>query len=663
MKNIDKIIEDNSLEYGNYIIKNRALPDLRDGMKPVYRRILYTMYEMKSYTFTKSQNIVGQVMKYHAHGDSYGTVVGLAQKDAHLTPLIVGKGNFAQHTSRDLAYGAARYTEAKLSEISKEILRELDSKTVEFIPNFDGTRTLPEILPVKFPAILHYAQEGIAYSMSSRLASFNLVELNNAVIKYINTKEKTILIPDFATGGFVIDNKDVFQKINYEGLGTLRLRARAKIKGNIISITEIPYSTTREQIIEKAVELVKSGKLKEISDIKDLTGLHGMEIEIVCKKNIDMKLLLEKLYQKTPMEGTYSCNMNILHNGLPKVMGVWEIIDKWLMWRASCIRRGLAYEIENLNKKLHLLKGLEEVLLDIDRTIQIIRHIDEDKINISLMTEFNLDEIQADYIANMKLKNINKDYIIKQTKNVQVVEKLIVSKNKILNSDKSILSIICNDLKSINSAYGQARKTELLIIDETIKKAISKAKKEVVDYNVKLVVTKEGYVKKLNTSTRSEQKLKDRDIIIEEFDTNNKNELVVFSKTDAFKIKIDTLSNSKSSDMGDYIPNIIGVNEITGYTIVDKNYKFILVCYDNGKVAKVDLASFKTKTNRKKLSNSLSKNAKVVNILSFKDEEEFILIDKKNREIVKHTNELVTKTLRSTQGVNAARNIINIKKK
>jgi len=662
MKNIVNILNDNSLEYAAYVISDRALPDIRDGLKPVHRRILFTMDRMNAYSFTKSANIEGKTMETHPHGGSYGAMVGMVQKDSNLTPYIIGKGNFAQHTSRDLQPGAPRYTEAKVSPLAKEILKDLDKKTVNYIPNYDGTIMMPEVLPVKFPTVLHTAQEGIAYGMASRIPSFNLIELNNAIIHYINTEEKTLLIPDFATGGYVINNKDVFEKINDEGSGSLRLRAKVEIKGNVLSITEIPYSTTREQIIEKVIELVKGGKLKEVTDIKDLTGLHGMEIEITCKKNTDMRLLLERLYQNTSMENAYSCNMNILHNGLPKVMGVWEIIDKWLDWRMDCIKNGLMHEIENLNQKLHLLKGLEKVLLDIDKAIEIIRRSDEDVINSNLKIEFNIDDIQADYISNMKLKNINKDYIIKQIKDIEALEDLISVKNNVLNSDESIKYIICEDLKSINSKYGQERKTQILTIDEKIKEVISKAKKEVPDYSVKLLVTKEGYVKKQNTSVRADQKLKDGDVVLEEFDTNNKNELVVFSGTDAFKIKIDALSNSKPSDMGDYIPNIIGVSEVVGYTVVDENYKFILVCYDNGKVAKVDLESFRTETSRKKLANSLNKNAKVVNILSFKNEEEFILIDKKNKEIVKHTQDLITKASRSTQGVNVARNIVNIKK-
>lgn len=663
MKNIVNILNDNSLEYAAYVISDRALPDLRDGMKPVYRRILYTMERMNAYSFTKSANIEGKTMEIHPHGGSYGTMVGMVQRDTNLTPYIIGKGNFAQHTSRDLQPGAPRYTEAKLSSLGKDILKDLDKKIVDFVPNYDGTIMMPEVLPVKFPSVLHYAQEGIAFGMSSRIPSFNLVELNDAVIKYIKTKERTILIPDFATGGYIIDNKEIFERVNNEGLGTLRLRAKTEIKNNVISIIEIPYSTTREQIIEKIIELVKSGKLKEITDIKDLTGLHGMEIEITCKKNTDMKLLLEKLYQNTPMESTYSCNMNMLYNGLPKVVGVWEIVDKWTEWRIGCIKRGLSNEIDTLTKKLHISKGLEKVLLGIDRAVEIIRKSDEIDINPNLIAEFKIDEIQADYISNMKLKNINKDYINKHVKEIESLEEVIKSKLDIMNSDNSILEIICNDLKCINETYGQERRTQPLTIDEAIKKTISKVKKEIADYTVKVIVTKDGYVKKLNSSVRAEQRLKDGDVILEEFDTNNKNELVIFSGTDAYKLKLDVLSNSKPSDMGDYIPNIIGTPEIIGYTIVDDSYKFILVCYENGKIAKVDLSSFKTETSRKKLSNSLSNKAKVVNILSFKEEEEFILIDKKGKEIIKNTRDLTTKALRSTQGVNVARNIVNIKKR
>lgn len=658
--NIAKIIKENSLEFGQYVIKHRALPDLRDGMKPVHRRILYTMDKMKAYSFTKSQNISGSVTKLHPHGDVYPTMVTMAQTDGNLTPYIVGKGNFSQHTSRDLQAGASRYTEAKLSDMGKDILKELDKKTVEYIPNFDGSLMMPEVLPVKFPAVLHYAQEGIAYSMASKIPSFNLKELCEAVIKYVQTGEETVLIPDFATGGYVLNQPAVFEKINKSGIGSIRLRAKAEIKKNTISITEIPYSTTREAIIDKVIDLVKAGKLKEVTDIKDLTGLHGMEIEITCKKSADMELVLEKLYQNTPLETSYSCNMNVIVDGLPKVLGVWGIVDEWTKWRTGCIRKGLTNDIAAMSKKLHLLKGLEAALLDIDSVIHIIRYEPEETLMSTLEDALDISPTQAEYIANMKLRNINKDYITKQIQEIHAVEAELKRLKEILDSDDAVNELMFADLKEVADKYGQERKTKLITIDKNVKEKINKIKNEVPDYNVRVIVTKDGYVKKLRLAANGEQKLKDGDSVVREFMTNNRNELVVFSGTDAYKIKLDSLTDCKSNMLGDYIPTLIGVKDIIGYTVVDDRYKNLVILYDNGKVAKVDIESFKTESNRKKLANSLYKGAAVVKIFTLEEDVPVVLTNKKGKKHEKHTSELQPKKSRATQGVTWIKNLIDI---
>ncbi|MDR4281747.1 DNA topoisomerase, partial [Bacillus subtilis KCTC 1028 = ATCC 6051a] len=424
-KNIEQIIENNMMEYSAYILLDRALPDLRDGLKPVHRRILYSMYLQKAFKFTKSANVAGQVMKLHPHGSSYGSMVGMVQKDRHIIPMLEGKGNFGQYTSRDLMPAADRYSEVKLSEISIDMMQNFDKNVVDFIDNYDGTMKMPEVLPVKFPSILAYSNSGIGVGFSSSIPSFNLKELTEAIVKYIETGEKTVLVPDFATGGLIVKEDNVFRQLNEEGRGTVKIRGKAEIVKNEIHITEIPYSTTREAIIEKIVELNKAGKLKEVTDVKDLTGLKGMLITITARRNTDMNVLLEKLYKFTPLQSTFSANMNMLVDDLPKVLGVWQTIDKWLEWRTTCIKRGLSHDIETMTRKLHLLQGLEKVLLDIDEAIEIIRRSSQDQIEPNLQKHFGIDFEQAKEVANMKLRNINREYIIKKIEDIDKFEKTI----------------------------------------------------------------------------------------------------------------------------------------------------------------------------------------------------------------------------------------------
>lgn len=659
-KNIQYVIKDNMLNYSNYTIKNRALPDLRDGHKPVTRRILYAMHTKKCVSYTKSATTTGYVFPYHPHGDTYPTVVNMVQKDNNLTPYIEGKGNFAQHTSREMQPAAPRYTEVKLSEMSKDILKDLNKGTVDFIDNYDGTLKMPEVLPVKYPSILHYAQEGIAVGMASKIPSFNLKELNDATIRYIKEGKTTTLIPDFATGGYVVNQPQVFDKINNEGSGSIKLRAKATIDKNVISITEIPYSTTREAIIDKVIELIKAGKLKEIADIKDLTGLHGMEIEITCKRNTDMELMLERLYLLTPMESSYSCNMNVIHEGLPKVMGVWEIVDKWISWRRECVKRGLCNEISSLEEKLHLLKGLEKVLLDIDKAIEIIRYSSDEHINLNLINHFNIDEIQADYVSNMKLRNINKDYIVKQIKNITELEKELLSLKCTLNDDEEVNNLICVGIQEITSKYAQERRTQLITISEKEKGKAVKVKNEIPDYKVKLVVTREGYVKKMSPSAKAEHKLKPGDEIVQEFETTNLSELVVFSGKDAYKIRLHQLNDYRPNQLGDYLPNMLGIKEVLGYTLVDDEYKYTLILYSNGKIAKIENGSYKTETNRKKLANSLYKDSDVVRVIAIKDDCDINLVNSKGKKTTKNTSILTPKKSRNTQGVSTLKNIVDI---
>lgn len=656
-KMIQNIINENMMEYSSYVIKHRAIPDIRDGMKPVYRRILWAMKQMgATNTFTKSFNVTGQVTKLHPHGDTYQTIVGLVQKDNNLTPFIDGKGSFGQRTSSELQAAAARYTEIKLSDLSIEMLNSTNSKVVNWIPNYDGSEFMPEVLAVKFPAVLHIAQSGIAVGMSCNIPSFNLVELNEAVIKYIKTGEKTILVPDFPTGGKILANQERFKEINETGKGSIRLRAKADIKGNIISITEIPYTTTREKIIEKIIELKKSSRLPEITEINDLTGLDGMEIEITAKRNVDMNLLLEKLYQLTPLESGFGSNINVLDNGLPREIGVWDIIQKWLEWRKDCVTKELKSEIETLEEKLHILHGLGKVLLDIDKAIEIIRH--SSNINAVLMSYFDIDEAQAEYISNMKLKNINQDYIIKQMNDIKETEKIVSSKKEILNHDQLIYNLICDELEIVNKKYGQPRRTEIVNITEKVKQIMTKVKKEVPNYAVKIIVTKEGYVKKIKGNTNAQQKIKDGDEILHEFNSFNKDNLILFSGTDAHIIKINSINEHKPSQLGDYYPTILGVKNIIAATISDDKHKFILALFDNHRIAKIDLSSFVT--TRKKLSNSLYDGGKLIKMMTFEEECDMKFISKNGKEKPFKTSDYAAKTKRNTQGNLIGKTIVDM---
>lgn len=662
-KLIDNIIVQNTMDYSAYVLLDRCLPDLRDGLKPVHRRIIYTMHLEKATKLTKSANIEGAVMKLHPHGSTYDTIVNMVQRDKQNIPYLVGKGNFSSHASRDLQYGASRYTEVKLSELSKEILSALTQKTVSYVPNYDGSIMIPEVLPVQFPTILTHCNSGIGVGMSSSIPSFNITELCNAICNYIDTGEKVDLYPDFPTGGYIIKDEKAISRINNEGLGTIRLRGKATINGNIISITEIPYTTTREAIIDKVVELNKKGDFKEITDIKDLTGLEGMEIEITCRKNTDMELLLERIYANTPLESTFSANMNMLVDGLPRVMGVWDTVDKWISWRIECVKEGLRNDILLLEKENHILKGYGKVVLDIDKAIDIIRNSEEDFIIEKLCNHFDIDNIQAEYISNMKLRNINKKYILNKLQEKEKVEATIESRKRALNNEEILKRAVRTKLVKAVEKYGQDRKSGIITLSAKTVDKIKKLQSEVPDYNVRVVCTKDGYVKKIPlTSNKGEDKYKEGDCVIAEFETTNKGELLIFADTDCYKIPLNNIDDSKPSLLGSYIPNISDCkSSIVGYSILDEKYKFILICYKNGKIAKVDLKSFVTSTQRKKLSNSLSSLSEVSNMLTFSEEKDFLIVNTKGAETKKNTSELNIKTTRNTQGVNTIRNVLCIR--
>jgi DNA gyrase subunit A len=600
------IIEQNMMEYGAYIILQRAIPDLRDGLKPVHRRILYTMDLEKATKLTKSANIEGQVMKLHPHGSSYGTMVSMVQKDRTANPLIIGKGNFSQATSRELQPAASRYTEVKLSEMSIEMLgRNLKKNLVDFIPNYDGTIMMPEVLPVKFPVILTQPSSGMALGMASSIPSFNLVELVNAMVKYIKEDKMTLLVPDFATGGYIINNKEIFKDINLKGSGSVQIRGKAEIDGYKINITEIPFSTTREAIIDKIVELNKSGKLSQVSNVKDLTGLQGMLVEVTFKRGTDMNTAKELLYQLTPLQSSYSTNLNVIVNKGPKVLSVWQVIKEWIKWRKETIVRGIKFDISSMSEELHFLRGLEKVLLDIDKVIEIIRKSSADLIEPNLMSEFGIDEIQAKEIADMKLRNINKDYI----------------ENDLRQND-----LVIKGLEEVRDKYGRERMSKIIEVNTEKVKAIKKELQAVPNFPIKLFITKEGYIRKMQPHADNDpekHKLKPGDEIKQIFETMNNAELLVFGKDKAcYKIKVSDIEEVTPSQMGVFIPSLCEVKEIVGVSVLDGKNKFVIIVYDNNKVAKIKLSSFEG--NRKKLSNSLAANLNVIGILTYADDGYFI---------------------------------------
>jgi DNA gyrase subunit A len=581
-------------------------------------------------------------------------MVNMAQRDRQSLSFIVGKGNFGQATSRDLAPAAARYTEVKLSDVSVEALSQLNKNLVNWVPSYDGSIMIPEVLPVSFPWILTQASSGVAYGMASSIPSFNLKELTNAMIKFINEGKKILLIPDFSTKGYIVNNQEVFKKINLEGSGSVQVRGKAEVDGYSVLITEIPYSTTREAIIDKIVELSKD-KLKEVAEVKDLTGLKGMSVRVRFKRGTDMKIALEKLYQLTSLQSSYSTNLNVLINGSPKVMGVWGVITEWLKWRKMTIQRGLNFDIAKLEKELHFLKGLEKVLLDIDAAIEIIRRSASDMIETNLMKKFNIDETQAKAVADMKLRNINEDYIINRIKDIQKLEDKIDDLKDLVRNDERLNQVIIKDLETARDKYGVDRQSKVIEVNTEKIKAVKKQMEEIPDYPVKLFVTREGYVKKmkLGYGEASDQYVKPGDEIVNEYSTFNRAEFLIFGNDKCcYKVKISDIEESSNRALGTFIKSLCDLSgSIVGTSIIDTLHEFIIISYDNNKVAKIKLDSFEG--NRKKLANSLAKNAGVVGILTFKEEGKFI-IKSANGEIELMTSGFELKE-RWTQGVFAAR--------
>lgn len=659
-------IRENYMPYAMSVILSRAIPEI-DGFKPSHRKLLYMMYKMGLLNGgrTKSANIVGATMKLNPHGDSaiYDTMVRLSRGyEALLHPYVDSKGNFGKFYSRDMAWAASRYTEAKLDAICNELFRDIDKDTVDFVDNYDNTMKEPSLLPVAFPSVLVNANTGIAVGMASNICSFNLREICETTAALIRDPDhdikSTLPAPDFTGGCQVIYDENVINQVYETGRGSIKLRAKYVYdkSANCIDILSIPATTTCEVIIEKVIDLVKQGKVKEISDIRDETGIDGLKITIDLKRGIDADKLMTKLYRFTTLEDSYACNFNVLIAGVPRVLGVKALLEEWIAFRIECVRRRTYFDRNKKADKLHLLRGLEKILLDIDKAVRIVRETDEEsEVVPNLMIGFGIDEIQAEYVAEIKLRHLNREYILKRTKDLEDLEKEIAELDEILKSKARIKTIIVKELKSIAEKYGQPRKS-IIIYDDVAR--YEEETVEIPDYPVNLFFTKEGYFKKITPQSlrmSGEQKLKDGDEIIQELEFTNNCDLLFFTdKCQVYKAKADDFSQTKASVLGDYVAAKLGFDEGENAVkmVATKDYKgMLLFAFENGKAAKVPLESYATKTNRKKLTGAYSDKSPLVGLLYIPEDEEVLFKASSGNMLLVHTGALALKTTRSTQGV------------
>lgn len=662
---IVETLEKNYMPYAMSVIVSRALPQI-DGFKPSHRKILYTMYTMGllNGNRTKSANIVGQTMKLNPHGDNaiYETMVRLSRgNETLLHPYIDSKGNFGKAYSRDMAYAASRYTEAKLSDICKELFSEIDKDTVNFCNNYDNTMLEPILLPVTFPSILVNANVGIAVSMASSICSFNLKEVCDTTIGLINSIDHnisdTLLGPDFTSGGLIIKDDQEFEKIYSTGRGSFKIRARYVYdkECNCIDIFEIPSTTTIEVIIDKTIEFIKQGKIKEISDIRDETGLSGLKITIDLKRGVDPDKLMRKLYKLTTLQDNFSCNFNILINSNPRVMGIKEILLEWIKFRVVCVKRKINYSLTRLASKLHLLLGLEKVLLDIDRVISIIRGTEDDEFVIpNLIKEFNLDNLQAEYIADMKLRNLNKNYILNKVKEIDDFKKEISYLKSILNNESKIKSLISDELKIIGNKYDKKRKSLFIYNDQS---DIQEEYSTDEDYLVNLFITNQGYFKKIipqSLRMNSEHKLKHDDYIVSQFECTNFCDIIYFTnKSKIYKVKACDFKDTKASSIGEYIPAKCGFekDEKIVCMIATKNYaENILLFFDDGRVIKTSLENYKTKTKRKKLLNIYANRSNLLYVYMEQDNNNYIITTTFDKKLIFNSSLLSVKNSKDIQG-------------
>ena len=669
-KHIEQKIVDtlkvNYMPYAMSVIVSRAIPEI-DGLKPSHRKLLYTMYKMGLLKGqkTKSANVVGQTMKLNPHGDMaiYETLVRLTTGNmALLHPLVESKGNFGRVYSRDMKFAAPRYTEVKLATVSEELFRDIDKDTVDFADNYDGTMKEPVLLPSTFPNILVNPNQGIAVGMASNICSFNLREICKAAIAYIKYDDidlmKYLKAPDFSTGGQLILNEQEMRKIYETGRGSFKIRAKYRYdkKNSCIEVYEIPYTTTTEAIIEAVASIIKTGKMKDITDIRDETDLEGLKITIDIKKNSDPDDIMNKLFKLTPLQDSFGCNFNILIGQKPMVLGVREILDYWIQFRMECIRRKSEFDIKKKSETLHLLTGLSKILLDIDKALKIIRNTEQDsQVVPNLMKGFGIDKVQAEFIAEIKLRNLNKEYILRQTADIEKLKNEIEDLKDIVARDARVLEIICSQLEEISRKYGQDRKTEI-ISEEHIEEVTPD--NFIEDYNVRIFLTDQGYIKKIpliSLRSAGEHKLKDDDFIIQEAETRNKAELLLFSnKCVVYKAKIYEFPDSKASQLGDYLINILDLEpgeKIIKMHTTDDFTGYFLFAYESGKMSKVPVSSYATKTNRKKLANAYYAGSPLVDIYFLEEDADFAAFSSIDKVLVFDTSQINPKATRDSQGV------------
>ncbi len=665
-QNIDSTIRENYMPYAMSVILSRAIPEI-DGFKPSHRKLLYTMYKMGllNGARTKSANIVGATMKLNPHGDSaiYDTMVRLSRGyEALLHPYVDSKGNFGKFYSRDMAWAASRYTEAKLDKICNELFRDIDKDTVDFVDNYDNTMKEPSLLPVAFPSVLVNTNTGIAVGMASNICSFNLKEICETTAALIRDPNhdvmQTLPAPDFIGGCQIIYDENALRQVYETGKGGIKLRARYEYdkSANCIDVLSIPSTTTCEVIIEKIIDLVKTGKIKDIADVRDETGIDGLKITIDLKRGADPDKLMAKLYRFTTLEDSFSCNFNVLIGGVPRVLGVKALLEEWIAFRIECVRRRTYFDRNKKAEKLHLLKGLEAILLDIDKAVKIVRETDEEaEVVPNLMIGFGIDEVQAEYVAEIKLRHLNREYILKRTAEIEALEKEIAELDEILKSKTRIKTIIVKELKEIAEKYGQPRKS-IIIYEDTV--SYTEEKDDVPDYPVNLFFTKEGYFKKITPQSlrmSSNHKLKDGDEIVQNCEFSNNGELLFFTdKCQVYKAKAADFTDTKASALGEYVPAKLGMDEGENavYMVATKDYKGILLfAFENGKLAKVPLEAYQTKTNRKKLTGAYSDKSPLAGMVFFTEDKEFLLKASSGRMLLIHSGAINLKTTRSTQGV------------
>lgn len=663
---ITSTLDENYMPYAMSVIVSRAIPEI-DGFKPSHRKLLYTMYKMGLLTGnrTKSANIVGQTMRLNPHGDQaiYETMVRLAKgNESLLHPFVDSKGNFGKVYSRDMAYAASRYTEAKLAPICAELFRDLDCDAVDFVDNYDNTTKEPALLPTTYPNVLVSANQGIAVGMASQICGFNLGEVCDTTIQLLKNPDHdiatTLLAPDFSTGGQILCDPEELGRIYETGRGGVKVRAKYRyIKSeNIIEIYEIPYSTSLEAILDKVSELMKAGKIKEISDMRDETDLSGLKLAIDLKRGIDPDKLMQKLFRLTPLQDTVSCNFNILIAGMPRVLGVRALLEEWLAWRTECVRRRVYFVLHKRQEKLHLLQGLKRILLDIDKAIEIIRQTEEEaEVVPNLMIGFGIDQVQAEYVAEIKLRNINKEYILKRVQETAALAEEIEDLEDTLQKPARIRKIIVGELEEVRKKYAQPRKTEIIFSHEA---EYEEEPEETPDYPVTLFLSREGYFKKITAQSlrmSGEQKFKEGDGLFRQIEATNNTELMFFTdRQQVYKVRAADFADGKASLLGDYLPTKLGMDEdekVIDLVLPGDYSGHVLFFFENGKCARVSLSAYATTSNRRKLTGAYSDKSPLAALLKLAEDKELALISTEPRALLLHTALLAPKTTRATQGV------------